>query len=180
MTWIDGIALLTFGVAFYCGWRAGLIAEFFDLGSLAVGLVVAFWLWSLLAGGLPPTWPLSDAERRLMAFWLVFLFVYAGMRVIGWVVDKRRHVFRDLPAAKWIGGIGGGLIAIAKILVTFFVILYLVLFLPIDRQLRETLRQSPIAIRLDALFPPINDAFINLTPRLVRTVVRPIMNAHRL
>jgi uncharacterized membrane protein required for colicin V production len=176
MTWIDGLALLTLGVGFYCGWRAGLVAEFFDAGSLVIGAVVAGWLSGGLAGGLPPTWPLSDAARHLMAFWLVFLVVYALMRVIGWFAVA----YHNWPTAQWIGGVGGGLIAVAKVLVTFFVVLYLALFLPIDSQVRETLRKSPIAIRLDVCFPPINDAFIAMAPRYYKLIVRPIMTAHRL
>ena len=176
MTWIDGLGLLTFGVAFYCGWRAGLIAEFFDAGSLAVGLIVAAWLAGGLAAGLPPDWPLSDPARHLLAFWVLLLAVYALMRVAGWFAVR----WRDRPGAKWIGGVGGGLIAVAKVLVAFFVILYLALFLPIDAQIRDTLRKSPLAVRLDALFPPINDAFIAMAPRYDKLVIRPIMKAHRL
>jgi uncharacterized membrane protein required for colicin V production len=176
VTWIDGLALLTLGVGFYCGWRAGLVAEFFDAGSLVVGAVVAGWLASALASGLPPTWPLSDASRHLMAFWLVFLVAYALMRVLGWFAVA----YRDLSGAKIVRGVGGGLIAVAKVLVAFFVVLYLALFLPIDQQVRDTLRHSPIAIRLDAYFPPINDAFIAMAPRYYKLIVRPIMNAHRL
>jgi len=175
MTWIDGLALLTLAGGFYCGWRAGLVAEFFDAGSLVVGIVVASWLSGGLAAGLPPTWPLSDAARHLMAFWLVFLIVYAIIRVTGWFAVARP----DRPGAKWIGGVGGGLIAVAKVLVAFFVVLYLALFLPIDAQVRDTLRKSPIAMRLDAFFPPINDIFINMAPRYYKLIVRPIMNAHR-
>jgi uncharacterized membrane protein required for colicin V production len=176
MTWIDALAVLTLGIGFYCGWRAGLIAEFFDAGSLFIGFVVAGWLAGGLAAGLPPTWPLSEAARHLMAFWLLFLVVYAIMRVIGWFAVA----YRDWPGAKWIGSVGGGLIAVAKVLVAFFVLLYLALFLPVDAQVRDTLRKSPIAIRLDAYFPPINDAFIAMTPRYYKLIVRPIMNAHRI
>jgi len=175
VTWIDGLALITMGVAFYCGWRAGLIAEFFDAGSLAIGLVVAGWLSGAFASGLPPTWPLSEGARHLFAFWIIFLLVYAIMRVIGWFAVQ----YRNWRGAKWIGGVGGGLIGVAKVLVAFFVILYLSLFLPVDPQVRDTLRKSPIAMRLDAYFPPINDAFIAGTPKLYRMIVRPIMLAHR-
>ena len=176
MTWIDGLALVTLAVGFYCGWRAGLVAEFFDFGSLVIGLAVAGWLSGGLASGLPPTWPLSESARHLFAFWVVLLVVYSIMRVAGWFVVR----YRDWRGAKWIGGVGGGLIAAAKVLVTFFIVLYLALFLPIDPQVRDTLRHSPIAIRLDAYFPPINDAFIAAAPKLYRVIVRPIMNAHRI
>jgi len=175
MTWIDGLAIVTMGVAFYCGWRAGWIAEFFDAGSLAIGLVVAGWLSGAFASGLPPTWPLTEAARHLFAFWVIFLFVYAIMRVIGWFAVH----YRDRLDVKWIGGIGGGLIAVAKVIVAFFVILYLSLFLPVDVQVRDTLRKSPIAMKLDSYFPPINDAFITATPKVYRMIVRPIMLAHR-
>jgi uncharacterized membrane protein required for colicin V production len=176
MTWIDGMVLLTVAVAFYCGWRAGLVAEFFDLGSLVVAALLA-GMWSGgFASGLPPTWPLSEAARHLMAFWFLFILVYGLVRALGWFVATYRH----WRGAFWVSGIGGGLVASVKVLAALFVLLYLALFVPIDPQVRDTLRHSPVAMAFDARYPPINDAVIEMSPRAYRLIVRPYMLHHRI
>jgi len=175
MTWIDGLALLTFAIAFYCGWRAGLVAEFFDLGSLVGAAALAGFCSGWVAGGLPPDWPLSDAARHLMAFWLLFLIFYAVIRVVGWFVQY----YREWRASYWISGIGGGLIGVVKAAAALFVILYFALFAQIDPQLRDTLRQSPLANAFDKYYPAINDAVVQTWPRIYRPVIRMYMQHHR-
>jgi len=177
MTWIDGLALATLAIAFACGWRAGLVAGFFDVGSLAIAGTLA-WLWSPpIAGALPPTWPLSDASRHFLAFWALSLVIYLVVRVLGWFVAGRN---RGRPISIWITGIGGGLIGAAKALVTLFVILYLALFLQIDPQLRDTLRHTFIALQFDARYPPMNDALLSMTPATYQKAARPYLHDHRL
>lgn len=176
MTWIDGLVLVTLAIAFYAGWRNGLVPEFFDAGAIAVGTWLAV-IWSPgFALGLPPTWPLSDAARHLMAFWLVFLIVFVVIRVAGWAATT----YSKWPGSHWINGVGGGIISMLKVLAALFVILYLALFLPIDPQIRDTLRKSPVAILFDKRFPPINDAIVSLAPRYYKLIVRPIMHDHRI
>lgn len=176
MTWIDVLALITLAVAFASGWRAGLVQEFFDAGSLAIALALAA-LWSgAIATGLPPDWPLSEAARHLLAFWALFIFIYLGMRVLGWYVTRDP----ERPRLGWIGGVGGGLVGAAKALLALFVILYIALFGQIDPQLRDTLRHSPLARQFDAHYAPINDAIVGMTTPLYRIVVRRYMHDHRL
>jgi len=175
VTWIDGLALLTFAVAFYCGWRVGLVAEFFDVGSLVGAVALAGVSAGWLAGGLPPTWPLSDPARHLMAFWFAFILFYGLLRALGWFVQY----YRDWRGARWLSGIGGGLIAVVKAAAALFVILYFALFAQIDPQVRTTLRESPLANAFDKYYPPINDAVVQMWPRLYRPVVRMYMEHHR-
>jgi len=177
VTWIDGLALLTFAVAFYCGWRAGLVAEFFDVGSLAIAFALAGMTAGAVAGGLPPTWPLSESARHLMAFWLMFVVFYGLLRALGWLVERSR--FREVPAMQWIGRIGGGFIAVGKAAAALFLILYFALFGQIDPQLRGTLHDSPLANAFDRYFPPINDAVVQMSPRIERPIVRLYMAHHR-
>lgn len=176
MTWIDGLTILTVAVAFYCGWRAGLVAEFFDVGSLVVATLGAGAVSGGLASGLPPTWPLSEAARHLMSFWILFLIIYGAMRTLGWFIDSHR----GWRASMWLGGIGGGVIGSAKAIATLFLLLYFALFGPIDAQVRDTLRQSPIASAFDRYYPAINDVVISMSPRLYRPIVRPYMLHHRI
>jgi len=176
MTWIDVLALTTLVIAFACGWRAGLVMEFFDAGSLVVATALSGWWSGAIASGLPPDWPLSEQARHLFAFWTLFLIIYLAMRVIGWFAGS----YPEWPGSKWIAGGGGGIIAAAKALVALFAIFYIALFAQIDPQLRDTLRHSPIARQFDTHYGPINDAFIAMTPPLYRLVVRPYLHDHRL
>jgi uncharacterized membrane protein required for colicin V production len=175
MTWIDWLVFATLIVGFYCGWRVGVIAEAFDAGALVVGLLAAS-LWSTaVATGLPPDWSLSDASRYLVAFWLLFLLVYALVRVGGWFVMSRI----DRRDNSWISSTCGGLLSVAKVLAAMFVILYLALFLPMDGQLRDTIHHSFFANQLDRGFQPINDRIVDMSPKLYKLIVRPIMHDHR-
>jgi uncharacterized membrane protein required for colicin V production len=176
MTWIDVLAIATLAVAFYAGWRAGLVAEFFDLAALVSAALLATMWSGGFASGLPPTWPLSEASRHVIALWALFLLIYGVIRTLGWLFE---HYF-DWPGKHWIGRVGGGLIGAIKALLVLFAILYVALFFPIDRQVRDTLRASPIARQFDRYFPRINDAIVNLMPRYDKLIARPLMNAHRL
>lgn len=136
--WPDLLVALTFIVAFWGGYRNGVIRELIDLGSIILAWVIAGSLAGVLAAGLAPAWRLQDATAHLIAFWILFLVAFVALRAAGWALEK----FAKLPVLRIASGVGGGVVACAKAVLVIWLVLFVALFFPIAPDVRSALKAS--------------------------------------
>lgn len=176
MNWVDALVFLTLAVAFWGGYRSGVVRELIGL----VAIVLAWALAGAFAGpfsdSLGQTWHVSVAVAHLIGFWLLFLIVFAGVRAAGWLLER----VTSLPIVKVVSGIGGGLAAAAKAVLLLWFLLFVALFLPISGDVRDAMRASPSARAIDALDLPAYAMLESAMPRDVRIVTGSILKHHRL
>ncbi|SRR5579872_95847 len=150
MTWADWLVLLTLAVAFWGGYRAGIVRESIGLASIIVAGVVAGSLAGAVTPGFQKNFALAPASAHLVAFWLLFLVAFAVTRLAGWAAERASA----LPALRVANGLGGGAVACVKAVLALWCILFVALFFPIAPDVRKTLRTSPGVRAIESLNAP--------------------------
>ena len=176
MNWVDALVLLTFGVAFWGGYRAGVVREVIGLASIVVAWVLAGLFAGPFSDSLGVALGVSVAIAHLIGFWLLFLIVFAGVRALGWFLERAAA----LPIIKVVSGVGGGVVAAAKAALLLWLILFIALFFPISPDVRAAMRASPTARAIDSLDTPAYAMLEGALPKTVRIVAASILKHHRL
>jgi uncharacterized membrane protein required for colicin V production len=176
MNWIDALIVLTLAVAFWGGYRAGVVRELIGLVAIVLAWVLAGAFAGPFADALGQQWHVSIAVAHLIGFWLLFLVVFAGVRALGWLLERAA----SLPIIKVVSGVGGGLVAAAKAVLLLWFALFVALFFPISGDVRDAMRSSPSARAIDALDAPAYAMLEGALPKPVRVVAATILKHHRL
>lgn len=176
MTWVDGFVVLTLGVAFWGGYRNGVIAEAIGMVAIIAAWVLAGGFAGMMAPAIGKTLGLAPASAHLASFWLLFLFAFAVTRALGWFAE--RSVSK--PVLKVAGGVGGGLVASAKAVLALWLILFIGLFFPIAPDVRTTLRDSPSVRLIESLDKPAYAAIYASLPWRARPFAHLFLKNHHL
>lgn len=176
MTWADVLVALTLAVAFWGGYRSGMIRELIGILSIIVAWALAGAFAGLLSETLQLRFALSAGAAHLSAFWLLFLVVFAATRALGWLVER----FTALPLLRFASGIGGGIVACAKAILLLWLVLFVALFFPISRDVRATLRKSPSVETIEALDRPAFAMLNQSLPHNARPFADLILAHHHL
>lgn len=176
MNWVDALVLLTLAVAFWGGYRAGVVRELIGLAAIVIAWVLAGAFAGPFAESLGQQLGASVAVAHLIGFWLLFLVVFAGVRALGWLLER----VASLPIIKIVSGMGGGIVAAAKAVLLLWFLLFVALFFPISPDVRTAMRSSPSARAIDSLDTPAYAMLEGALPRSVRIVTASILKHHRL
>ncbi|HXW52260.1 MAG TPA: CvpA family protein [Candidatus Acidoferrales bacterium] len=176
MTWADWLVVLTLGVAFWGGYRSGVVRESIGLASIIVAAVVA----GSLAGPLTPffhdRFGLALASAHLVGFWLLFLVAFALTRLAGWAAERTIAV----PVFKVASGIGGGAVACVKAVLALWCVLFVALFFPMAPDVRTTLHASPTVVAIESLNAPAYATIEGSLPGRARPWARWFLKRHHL
>ncbi|MBC5805390.1 MAG: CvpA family protein [Candidatus Eremiobacter antarcticus] len=176
LTWADGLVALTLGVAFWGGYRSGLIREIVGIAAVIVSWLAAGLFAGSLAATLQSTYALGTGSSHLLAFWLLFLLIFAAVRAAGWVSER----FASLPGLRIASGISGGAVACAKAVLLLWLVIFVALFFPIAPDVRSVLRSSPTVEAIETLNGPAYAMIGEALPHGVRPFGRLILKRHRL
>lgn len=128
--YIDSIYTIILLIAFYSGWKKGLIGAAFSLLAFIVGLATAIKLSGLIA--LKLEGHLSAGTRWLpfLAFTLVFLIVALLVKLTGSAIQKAINWI--IPA--WINRLAGSIIYVTLFSIVFSVFLFFLTQLHLIKQ----------------------------------------------
>lgn len=176
MNWVDALVFLTLAVAFWGGYRAGVVRELIGLAAIVLAWVLAGAFAGPFADSLGVQLGVSVSVAHLIGFWLLFLVVFAAVRAAGWLLER----LATLPIVKVVSGIGGGVVASTKSVLLLWFLLFVALFFPISPDVRSAMRASPSARAIDALDAPAYSMLEAALPRRVRVVASSFLKHHRL
>lgn len=176
MTWADWLVLLTLAVAFWGGYRSGLIRESIGLASIIVAAVVAGSLAGAVTPNIQKGFGLPTASAHLLGFWSLFLVAFAVTRLAGWAAERAVAI----PVLKVASGFGGGAVACVKAVLALWCILFVALFFPMARDVRTTLRGSPTVRMIEGLDAPAYAIIEGSLPGNARPWARLFLKHHHL
>jgi membrane protein required for colicin V production len=176
VNWVDALVILTLAVAFWGGYRAGVVREIIGLAAIIIAWVLAGAFAGPFADSLGVQLGVSVAVAHLIGFWLLFLVVFAAVRAAGWLLERAA----TLPIVKVVSGVGGGVVASAKAVLLLWLLLFVALFFPISPDVRAAMRASPLARAIDSLDTPAYAMLESALPKTVRIVAASILKHHRL
>ncbi len=173
-TWADWLVLLTLALAFWGGYRSGVVREAIGMAAVILAWVIAGALAGSMAGGVEQRTGLAPASAHLVAFWLLFLFVFALTRALGWALERILAV----GVLKVVSGIGGGIVACAKAVLILWLVLFIALFFPMAPDVRTTLHRSPTVGLIESLDRPAYALLVASLPHRARPWAKLFLERH--
>jgi len=175
MTWPDlviGAICLLFALK---GWKRGFVSELAGAVALGVAIVAAFWYTGSLddiAQSLTHTGSGSAHVIGMVAF---SLLVYLACMALSLLLGR----FAKLPIIGTGNAILGSVVGVCKALVGIWVVLYVVLFFPLSRDLRDDLHHSSLVAFVAQPNPGVDSALRGTLPWFVKPLVIPLFDRHR-
>jgi membrane protein required for colicin V production len=175
MTWPDlviGFIALLFALK---GWKRGFVAE---IGGF-IALAAAIWAATHYPGTFDTFFRdyvhIGEGSAHLVGMVVFALAVYVALMVISSVLSR----IAKLPVIGLGNGLGGALVGVAKSLVGVWIVLYVLLFFPLTRDIRTDFHNSALVAFVTQENPQIDDFVRGTMPWFVRPMVAPLFARHR-
>ncbi len=175
MTWPDLVIVAVALLFALKGWKRGFVAE---IGGF-IALAAAIWAALVYPGTFDSTIQqlthLGEGSVHVIGMVGFALIVYVALLVISSVLSR----IARLPVIGIGNGIGGALIGVVKALLGAWAVIYVALFFPLTRDLRQDLHRSQLVAFVSQDNAQI-DAYMRSTmPWWVRPLVSPLFARHR-
>lgn len=148
MSAVDWIALALIALTALTGFRRGLVVGVFSFGGLVLGFYVGTRVGPSLVGG--------DRTRWLPLFAVGTAVVVAalGQALGGYVGRTIRRALIVIPPLRLLDSAGGGLFGAALGLALCWAVGAVILYLPVETELRRYAQESTILATLNEEYPP--------------------------
>ena len=174
MTWPDlviGFIALLFALK---GWKRGFVAEIGGFIALAAAIWAAIHYPGTFDTFFRDYAHLGEGSGHVVGMVVFALAVYVALVVISSVLSR----IAKLPVIGLGNGLGGAVVGVAKSLVGVWIVLYVLLFFPLTRDIRTDFHNSTLVAFVTQENPQI-DAFLRGTmPWFVRPLVAPLFARH--
>ncbi|HEV2738940.1 MAG TPA: CvpA family protein [Candidatus Elarobacter sp.] len=175
MTWPDlviGFIALLFALK---GWKRGFVAEIGGFIALAVAIWAAIHYPGTFDAFFRDMVHLGEGSAHVVGMVVFALMVYVALMVISSVLSR----IAKLPIIGLGNGLGGAFVGVAKSLVGVWVVLYVLLFFPLTRDIRTDFHNSATVAFVTQRNPQIDEFFRGTMPWFVRPMVAPLFARHR-
>ena len=125
-------------------------------------------------GTVPPFITRFDAGSVAVGLLIFAIIAYAIVMLIAWLLGR----VAKLPVLGIANGIAGALLGACKALFGAFLVLYVVLFFPLPRDLQNDLHRSALVSLVTQPDPAVDDAIRGLMPWFVRPLLAPFFVRH--
>jgi membrane protein required for colicin V production len=175
VTWPDlviGFIALLFALK---GWKRGFVAEIGGFIALAASIWAAIHYPGTFDTFFRDVVHIGEGSAHVVGMVVFALVVYVALMVISSVLSR----IAKLPVIGLGNGLGGALVGIAKSLVGVWVVLYVLLFFPLTRDIRTDFHNSTLVAFVTQENPQIDDFLRGTMPWFVRPMVAPLFARHR-
>jgi uncharacterized membrane protein required for colicin V production len=175
IVWPD-LVIAAFALLFALkGWKRGFVAE---IGGF-VALAAAVWAAIVYPGSLDKTMEstlhLGPGSAHVAGMAVFAVLVYVVLMVISSLLSR----IANLPIIGIGNGLGGAAIGVCKVLLFAWAVVYVVLFFPIPRDLREDLRHSSVISMLSEPNNRVDGYVKGALPWFVKPFAEPLFARHR-
>ena len=175
MTWPDlviGFIALLFALK---GWKRGFVAEIGGFIALAEAIWAAIHYPGTFDAFFRDVVHLGGGSAHVVGMVVFALVVYVALMVISSVLSR----IAKLPVIGLGNGAGGALIGVAKAVVGVWVVLYVLLFFPLTRDIRTDFHNSMLVGLVTSENRQIDGMVQGTMPWFVRPLVAPLFARHR-
>lgn len=176
MTWPD-LVIAVIAVLFAVkGYRKGFVSELAGAVALFIALIAALRYPGTFDGMVGSLTGLGPGSAHVVAMVAFAVVVYVIVILIAWILGR----FAKLPLVGIGNAIGGAVVGAGKVLVVSWAILYVALFFPLSRDLRDDLRRSTLVQLVTQPNAQVDDTVRGLLPWFVRPFMIPLFAHHHL
>lgn len=175
MSWPDLVIAAIALVFALKGWKRGFVNE---IGGF-VALVAAVWAALRYPGSLDAfargVLHLGYGSAHVVGMLLFAAVVYVALLVVSAALSRVAR----LPVIGLGNAAGGAAVGVIKALAGTWIVLYVMLFFPLSRDLRADLHRSVLVGSVTAENPAVDRVVEGTMPWFVRPLVRPLFANHR-
>jgi membrane protein required for colicin V production len=162
MNWIDIIILILLGLAVALGFKKGLVQEIVGIIGLIVSFFLALKLHPAAAGGLLKMFRnIPPHLAPTIGFVIMFLACFGAITLAGWLLSK---IIKATPL-DLADKVGGMVIGLVKGAVIISILLLLLTFLPLSREMNQKLDRSGMIRSMRKVAPWVYEKTKGLWPR---------------
>jgi len=175
MRWPDIVITLAVLFGAWRGWRRGLIAELTGTVAFAIGIAAAFAYPSMWDGAIGSHTHLGPGSAHVVA-----MLVYSGLAyAIVHAVGNALGTVAKLPLVGTANAGVGALVGAVQACVFLWAVLYVALFFPLSRDLRDDLSHSKLVTAMEVPNSHLDGTLRSSLPWFVRPFASGIFARHR-
>ncbi|MFA5105054.1 MAG: CvpA family protein [Candidatus Margulisiibacteriota bacterium] len=160
LNWIDILVAVFLILSIGRGFLRGLIRCLFDIISLFLAVVLAFYWYTGFAAFADKYIKMPGEILHIVSFAIIWTAVYFLFLMLGNLIHKFLGGGLFGPA----NSLGGALLGAAKGLLTMWILLYFLALVPLPEGLKKDIYEAPTISKLIPVIKPIGDSLFNLVP----------------
>ena len=160
LNWIDIIVSVFLVLSAGRGFLRGLIRSLFDIISLFLAVVLAFYWYESLSAFAGSYIRMPSEAMMIVSFVVIWSGVYFASLMAGNFAHKLLGGGLFGPA----NSLGGALIGAAKGLLTLWIALYFLALVPLPEGLKKDIYEAPTISSLIPVIKPIGDSLFEFAP----------------
>ena len=175
MAWPDIVVLLLLLFGALRGWRVGLIGELTGMVALATAVTAAFAYPGMWDGFAQQRTGLGPGSAHVVAMLAFAAAVYGIVFMVGFAFGR----IAKLPIIGTVNAGLGAAVGVVKTTIIVWAILYVALFFPLSRDLRNDLRRSRFVVVLETPNDRFDETLRSSLPWFVRPYSADLFARHR-
>jgi uncharacterized membrane protein required for colicin V production len=156
------------------GFQKGFVSELAGAVAVFVAIVAAFRYTGAFDGLVTSVTGLTAGSAHAVGLLVFAIVAYAMVLLVAYVLGR----VAQLPMLGIVNGVLGAAIGASKALFGAFLVLYAILFFPIQADVRSDLHRSALVSLVTQPDAAVDDALRGLMPWFVRPLVGPFFSRH--
>jgi uncharacterized membrane protein required for colicin V production len=156
------------------GFQKGFVSELAGAVAVFVAIIAAFRYNGSLDETVTRFTGLTQGSAHAVGLLIFAIIAYAIVMLIAWLLGR----VAKLPLLGIVNGVAGAFLGACKALFGAFLVLYVVLFFPLPRDLQHDLHRSALVSLVTQPDRAVDDAVEGLMPWFVRPLLAPFFIRH--
>jgi uncharacterized membrane protein required for colicin V production len=175
LVWPDILIAAILLIGLLKGYKRGFVMELSGAIALALSLITPWFYGGAFDKPLEQWTHLSPGPAHVTGMFLVGIATYAAVMLLA----RALNLVAKLPVLGFGNALAGGAIGFLKGLIGIWLLLYVVLFFPLSREIRADLHRSTLVLYITQPNRQIDDAISGTLPWFARPLVQPLFARHR-
>lgn len=174
IAWPDVVIVVILAIATLKGWSRGFVSELGGALAVTAGLVAPWFYGGWFDAQIEAITKVGPGSAHVIGMFLTGLLAYIVVVAIARVLNR----IARLPVLGLGNALGGAAIGFCKGAVLLWLVLFIALFFPLSRDIRDDLHRSQLAPYLTTYDKQVDDAVLATIPWFARPFVMPYFRRH--
>ncbi|HKU67406.1 MAG TPA: CvpA family protein [Candidatus Baltobacteraceae bacterium] len=175
LVWPDILIGAILLVALLKGYKRGFVMELAGAIALVLAFVTPWFYGGAFDTPLQQWAHLAAGPAHVVGMFAVGVLTYVAVMLIARAIN----LVMKLPVIGLSNALAGGAVGLFKGLLGVWIVLYVVLFFPLGREVRSDLHRSALVQLITQPNERVDDALIGTLPSFARPVLHPAFARHR-
>ncbi len=174
--WPDLIIMIVLVIAAFKGYAKGFVAELGGALAVVAALITPWFYNGAFDKQIAHYTKVGPGSAHVIGMFITGLLTYIVVLIIARVLSG----VAKLPVLGFGNALAGAIVGLGKAAVLLWVILFIALFFPLSRDIRDSLRYSLLAPYLVTYYTPVDNEILTTIPWFARPIVMPYFRRHHL